>query len=493
MWKAAALLLLGQTTAAESLRVAHADLSRLPPAVRPSVRYISLHWLTEKDRAGIVPVVAGHCQHLSRSSDIVRPAVVGGGMLLRVNLDDYGWTPELWDKLQDPYFLEFQKVAYVEKEVYEYETVYPGRPASDGKYYPGYGRLKWTKTVKVPVKDVVALAPWLIENEEDKGRAAEVLEWTAARTPIVRADWWFNATAIQADRDAGYYDWLGVKDEKDFQRLIGFDRKLFEGFRLEVREAVALSGVTLQPRGITRHDAAGGGYWRSLDFKRAEGKTNPLDVFGRDLEKTYDASEQFGVLPNGFWATGLFDRAGKRQDSAPPEIASDGASRSHDRRVHVNASCIRCHATGGLQEIDGWARNLLNPPLELRSKDYKEARELRQMYLRRLEPFLARDRAAYAAAVLEATGLKTEEYAKRYGAFWESYEDRRVTLEVASRDLAIEPAELRKKLLAWIKAGKELSPAASVFVHEGARARALGIRQYEQVIPELNRVVRGVK
>jgi hypothetical protein len=469
----------------------------MPPEVRQTIRYISLHWLTEKERVATAPIIAGHCQHLSRSADIVRPVRVG--MLLRVNLDDYGWKAETWDKLQDPYYVEVQKVDYIEKEVevVTYEDVKPGVKASDGKLYPGVGRIKWTekKTVRVPVEPVkvAALAPWLVETEADKARIAEVLEWTGSRVPVTRADWWFNQTAIQADREAGYYDWLGVKDEKDFQKLIGFDRKLFEGFRIELREAVALSGVTLQPRAITRHDSAGGGYFRSLDFKVAKGKQNPLDVLGKDLEEAYDASEQYGVLPNKFWTTGLFDRAGKRQDFAPPEIASDGASRSHDKRVHVNVSCTRCHTNGGIQDIDGWIRNLLNPPLELRTADYKKQRELRQQYLRRLEPFLNRDRMQFEDAVKEATGLDSKKYAAAYGAFWESYEDRQVTADIAARDIGITAVELRKKLLAWIKAGYELSPTASVFVHEGKHARAVGIRQYEQVHAELQRIVRSVK
>jgi len=49
--------------------------------------------------------------------------------------------------------------------------------------------------------------------------------------------------------------------------------------------------------------------------------------------------------------------------------------------------------------------------------------------------------------------------------------------------------ELRGKLLAAIKSGYYVSPAASSFVHEGARARAIGVRQYEEVFPELMKIV----
>lgn len=479
MWQAAVIALsLGQiapvpSTAAESMRQAHADLQRQPPAVRPFLRYLSLHNLTEPERAAAIPVLAGHCNQLSRVAILTRPARVGD--LLRVNLRDYGWSPDVWEKLSDPYYLTI-----VEK-INEH-----GRGYWDGP------RWVWTERYEQRIK-ATATAPWLVEEPADAERIKDLVTWTGSRLPVTRADWFFNQTAIQADRDAGYYDWLGIKDEAGFQKAIGFDRKLSEGFRFELREAVALSGVTLQPRAITRHDSLGGAYWRSLDFKLARGETNPLKVLGRGLEKSYDATEVFGHLPNGMWATGLFDRAGKRQDFAPPEIASDGVSRSHDRRVHVNVSCIRCHGDGGLQPIDGWVRNLLNPPLELRTTDYEKAVELRQQYLRTLEPFLARDKATYEAAVKEATGLTSKAYATAYAAWWERYEDAKVTTAQAAHELGTTEAELRRKLLAWIKAGHYLSPAASSFVHEGARARALPIRQYEEIVSELHSILRGVK
>lgn len=454
---------------AEAMRAAHADLKRLPPGIRTHVRYLSLHPHAEKDRDILANVLAGHCNQLSRSPLITRPARVG--TLLRVNLKDYAWSTETWEKLTDPYFALVTEIERKEN------AIWPGGDYK-GAYHPA-----GTKYVRTWQERTAVLAPWLVESEDDKARIAEVLTWTASKMPVVRGDWFMNQSAIQADRAAGYYDWLGIKDEKTFQAIIGADLKKAEAFRFELREAVAISGVTLSPRALSRHDSLGGGYWRSLDFKQAVGDKNPLKIFGRELEKTYDASEQYGHLPNGFWATGLFDRAGKRQDFAPPDIASDGASKSTDRRVHVNASCYRCHADGGLQPIDAWARTLLTPPIELRLDDYEKAVELRQQYLRALEPVLARDKATFEAAVKEATGLTSKEYAAAYGAEWARYEDGRVTAEWAAADLGLTEKEFRERLLLAVKGGYPVDPVVGSFAHEGPRAKAIPMRQWEEAIP----------
>jgi cytochrome c553 len=236
----------------------------------------------------------------------------------------------------------------------------------------------------------------------------------------------------------------------------------------------------------------GGGYWKSLDFKLAKDERNPLRILGRDIEKAYDATEQFGHLPNGFWATGLFDKQGKVQASAPDFIASDHRSNSNDKRVHVNAACIRCHDNGGLQDIDGWARNLFQPPLKLQSVDYYKERELRQQYFRDLKALLERDRKIFAEAVKDATGMEVKAYAKAYAQEWERYEDARVDLAWVANDLATTPEMLKKAVERDIKMqGQASDTVLSVFILEGLRQRSISIRQWEEVYPIAQMVISG--
>lgn len=457
---------------AEAVEAALADLQKIPVAQRPSIRYLDLGPHAQADDAR---VLSGHCNQLSRESDITIPANVG--KVLRVNLDDYGWKRDVWEKLADadPWY-------HVRVEVEEVQHWPGGVWPKDGKHYAANSFTYYAK-----VKKATAVAPWLGLN------AGNLVNETQSAAPILRADWFFNQSCTQADRNPGYYDFLGVKDEKTFQKAIGFDVKLADDFGREIREAVADSGVTLQPRAIARHNTLGGGYWRSFDFRIAKDKGNPLRIYGKEIEEAYDATEQYGHLPNGFWATGLFDKQGARQDSAPDFIASDNRSKSNDRRVHVNVSCIRCHSNGGLQDIDAWVRNLLQPPLALQSPDYALIRKLRQQYLRRLEPFIAKDRQVYAEAVMEATGFDTKIYAQKYAEMFERYEDAKVTAAHAARDCGLTEKEFVGKLSAYLKATGGIDPVLSVFLLEGDRRRSLNMKAWEEAFPLAMTILEGVK
>lgn len=468
-------------TPATAVAQALADAKKLPPEVAYYTRYLDLSELLAAEREDAYRVLSGHLQHLSRESDITRPVIVPGtaGGLLRLNIEDYGWKVDLWEQLEkvDPYF--HAQVITETKEI----TWWPGGNYN-GVYYP----VNAFRVYELVKKKQTVSAPWL----GDAKNIAALIRLTQSRIPIVRGAWFFNQTAAQQERKPGYYDFLEIKDEKTFQAVIGFDAKLAAKFGNDLRSSVADSGVTLQPRAIVRQATLGGGYWRSLDFRLALDKGNPLRVLGKDIEEKYDATEQYGHLPNGFWATGLFDKQGKRQDAAPDFIASDGQSKSNDRRVHVNVSCVRCHVNGGLKEIDDWTRNLLQPPLALNAVDYKELRKLRQQYLRHLEPFLDRDRAVYAASVKEATGWDTKKYAQQYATFWERYEDARVDAAWAARDLGVSEKKFVDAVYAQVKLGTA-DTVLSVFVLKGPRVRTIGIRQWLEVYPIAQQYVAQVQ
>lgn len=466
----------GPLSPADAFAQAHEDLSKLPAEVRPHVRYLSLYNVSPADRPKALQVLSGHCNGLSRSSDITAPTVLANGSIARVNLLDYKWSAETWDKLLDPYF-----TTTIETIV---EKPWPGGVwPDDGRFYQA-GAFRVKRPIKTP-----ALAPWLTETDEARKKLADVVAWTQSKAPIVRADWFFNQTAAAADRSPNYYDFLGVTDEKSYQKAIGFDVKLAEEFGNEFREAVAISGVTLNPRAIARHATLGGGYWRSFDFATKKEKS-PLRVLGKDIEREYDASEQFGHLPNGFWATGLFDRAGKIQPTAPDTIASDSMSQSNDRRVHVNVSCMRCHADAGMQNIDGWVRNLLTPPLEMRSPDQEKARELRRQYARKLEPAMARDRQIFEAAVKEATGFTAKQYAAAYAEQWEKYEDARIDLATAAADLGVSEKRFRDALSEKIKGGSA-DTVLSALILPNPRLNRIPVRDWELSFAEANSILRG--
>lgn len=446
----------------------------LPADRRIRTRYLSLYAVPEKDREAWAKLLSYHCNALSRESDLVPPAAVPGtaGQLLRIDLADYGWESKVWDKLIDPAF----HVTVEQKTSEPWPGgVWPG----DGKPYAA-GSFNVERKVKQP-----ALAPWL-----DPQQAAALAELTQSKAPIVRGEWFLWQTAVQSDRNPGYYDFLGIKDKKSFDDLVGFDAKLAaKAKRLELLEAVANSTVTLQPRRIGAFPAISGWYWQTFDSRTATDDHNPLRILNGGFK--FDAQEVFGHLPNGLPVWGLFDDKGQRQDAAPDFVASDATAHGTDRRVHVGMSCVRCHAPNGMvNPVDGWARNLFQGDLKLQSPDYEKLKELRQKYLRDLEGPLEDARRTYSRAILQATGMKPAEFGAAYGQAFAAY-DSPVSLERAARDVGLTPEEFQKRLRAYLLKTGSVDTVSAAFL--GARRGGIGTLQYHEQFSSMMLALRGLQ
>ena len=390
----------------EHALIAWRDLSHsVPDHLKPQTRY-----LIRGEYAHEEEVINGHMQHLSRSPIIRKPVLVEK-QLYRVYLSDYRINPAVYERLAgvDPY-------------------------------------AHWDVDLKG--KKERTHNPLLIDSKDGMNAMEYLVYFTKSNTPILTAEWFFNQTAIQQGRVAGYYDFLEIKTVKDFEALIGFDRKLAKDFGQTQREATSISDVTVEgARGIVRDNTLGGGFWKSLDFKVAKGLKNPLRILGEDLEKQKDATEGFGHLPNGFWATYAADNNDKLQEVAPNFIAGDTRSKSTDKQVHPNMGCLRCHTNAGLRDLHGFfRRNFKGGPdgLDIGSPDHAKYERFREEYSRSLEPFLRRDRERFAEAVTEATGLEAKKYLEYYAAYWERYRDAEVDLAWAARSVGTTPEELRR-------------------------------------------------
>jgi hypothetical protein len=479
---------------ADVVALAAADAATLAPSVQVQARWLSLHNLPAASRAEAAQILGGHLNSLSREPDVVRPVPVARGMLLRISTEDYGSAFAVaWEKLadQEPYF-HVTTLSATEDE-YEEVTVEFGfwvTPA--GEKYTGRKRAEkdtWERTRlekerrKKPKVKTGRLAPWLLRTPKEKAALEYLIGVTESDSPIITAEWFVVQTAIQDQRKPGYYDFLGVKDEATFQRLVGYtERDIDPSFLREVRESVAVSGVTLQPRAIERKEKVGGALWRTRDIRVAKDKSNPLRVL--DDKLVFDATEQYGHLSNGLWAMFLGNAKGERQDSAPDFIASDSTAPHNDRRVHIYLSCARCHSASGLQEIDGWVRGVLNaPPNFLAAADIKEAKRLRQQYVRRLEPHLVADRKRYSDALLEATGgLTPEKYASGLALLWKTQAEDAVTVDRAARDLGCSVKELQDALAAQ---GAAVDPTLSAFRLPKPRPISLGSWQESYALAQL--------
>jgi hypothetical protein len=416
-------------TQADEVKAALNDAQRLGAAATRT-RYLSLAAAPNRDRETWVKVVSFWANSLSREADVTAPRRVSP-TLLAVVIDDYSWDAATWEKLaeEDPYYH-----VQISQEVAVWQGgVWPG----DGKYYPpGAFTHQTGKQVRK-----AALAPWLPLQE-----TADLVALTQSQAPIVRGDWWFVRSAIQVGRKGtGYYDWLGgLKDRKDFEKLVSLNVAESQRIKREVAAIVARSGVSYNPRQIFRFQSLTGGYWVTRDaLTDNRDERNALRQL--DGEFKHEAEEHYGVLPNGLFAYYLSDAKGTRQDSAPDTIGPDDSAVGKDKRIHVGLSCVRCHVEG-LRPIDDWGRKVFRDGLALSSSDAVKARRLKQLYLSELSDHLDSDVAANARAVKRLTGWTQAEAAAAIGKAWAWYVERDLSPGDAARELGVSEAEYLEAL-----------------------------------------------
>jgi hypothetical protein len=454
---------------ADAVAQAHADLVRLPADARQTVRYLSLYSLPAAERAKAIQVLSGHVNGLSRGIDLVPVRIIpdAQGSLLRLDLRDYEWNAATWEKLVDPYF----------STVIETQSVVPWEGGLwEGKHYPQESFTYYKK------KRVQALAPWLTESEAARKQLADVTTWTYSQMPIVRGDWFLYQTAIQEGRAVGYYDFLGIQNQKDFEKAVRFDAQL--AAKLEHRRAVVFSGIALQPRRIERVNTVLGGLWRTFDNERAIAEKNPLKILDDNFQ--FVATEQIGPLPNGMPAFYLGDNKGTRQDKAPDNIVGgDRLGSGNDTRLHINLSCLRCHF--GLSKTESGVKEADFAKItKLKSSDFEKYLDLKRQYLRDLTDEIKIDRSRYAAAIKRATGGMTPfDYGVELSKLFARY-DGPVTPDRAAADLGIEKARMLAAFRAY-DARADLDPVLSLLMD----GKSIGVQQWEEVIPIAHSTIRG--
>lgn len=363
--------------------------------------------------------------------------------LLRFKGNDYGdqWLTA-WDKLGDPKL----------EPLFHVNVPYPA-----GKYTDG-------STYKAGVETY--FAPWLIEPlglpkegpqklpvENTYQRAlVELAKMTGSPCPVVEVRNLVWQMAIQERRPAGYYDFLGITNQKDFERIIGFDEKLSLRFRQPQLESVKKSGVARQPRGLEIWDALGGPYLRTRDQvdDAAIGDRNPLSERNLGLGKLkFAATEVFAGAPNGWWLVGLFNADGTRQDSAPDGVGYNHGSVTNDGKIHINLTCFSCHdavaGNAGMQPFKPFFRNLYVEGGKVALTDYlkKRLEKLEDQYLTPIDLEAAQQR--YVKAVHQATGLTPDKYALALVDTFHSW-DRSVSREEVARRHGVSQEELVKAL-----------------------------------------------
>jgi mono/diheme cytochrome c family protein len=241
---------------------------------------------------------------LSRSPDVVRFTPIDPGeTIIRVNLDELGWTSEDWETILKSY---------------------PYKMQPDTSY-----------------KNLLVTS-------------------TDSKMPYVRADWF----AFTASRP-GMYEKL-LKLAPDFNQLAKDEGVDLEGnIRkfIAQRAGFQVSGVSRNNRLIERHPSKHGYFWTSYDFADNKGRQNlyehPLGPEGKNAFK-HDGGESIFSLPNGFQAYYLNTADGKSLDKGPTNIVQD--KRAKDLAVTNGISCMGCHEFGMIKAKDEIRKIALGGP-----------------------------------------------------------------------------------------------------------------------------------
>lgn len=190
----------------------------------------------------------------------------------------------------------------------------------------------------------------------DTAGARAVLIHTATRMPCVRADW-FIANASRAPL---YYDLLQLPtNTAELERQLRVD--VAQNIQQErvARAGFNGSGISKNNRVLERHDAQTGAYWRTYDFEAVPQNLIERDIllpdrrnlfayplgpgFG-DVGFQHAAGEIIFNLPNGLHGYMLVNANNVRQDKGATAIVSD--PKRPDRAVEAGISCMACHSRG---------------------------------------------------------------------------------------------------------------------------------------------------
>ncbi|MCB9762236.1 MAG: cytochrome c [Alphaproteobacteria bacterium] len=203
---------------------------------------------------------------------------------------------------------------------------------------------RWQATTEDPVdawETVVARDPYAFAYDDADFRF--VVENTAARQPLLHADWLVAAVAVPPL----YHRVLDLPARQaDFLTLFGVDQAQNVADAVVDRMGFQQSGVSDNNRVIERHDADYGYCWTSYDFGGNGGAQN---ILADPLGFRPDGGELFCSLPNHLQAYLLANAAGDRLDVGPDHIVYDNL---HDREVVNGLGCMTCHTRGILPKDD---------------------------------------------------------------------------------------------------------------------------------------------
>jgi WD40 repeat protein/mono/diheme cytochrome c family protein len=414
-----------------------ADLDRLEKRSRRFMRYFSLAPLAN---AGAGPdelltyrhALAKLLNSLSWHPRITLPKSIDpAGLVLRIDLRDYLWDANLWNRLLAEY-------------------------------------------------------PYGIFTDTAVARATVVA--TATRLPVVRLDWF----VANASRPPLYYDLLQIPTNlAELERQLRVDAVVDVQQERVARAGFNGSGISRNNRVLERHDAVHGAYWRTFDFNAVPQNLTERDLLLPDRRNVFAyplgpgagdntfqhaGGEVIFNLPNGLQGYLLVNADNQRIDKGPTAIVSD--PKRPDRAVEAGISCIGCHVAGINPKDDQIRDHVARNPKAFSRAD---ADLIRALYVphEKMRALMAEDADRFRKAV-EKTGNKVQA-AEVVMAMTLRYEAD-VDLPTLAAEVGVRPEEFLAHLTRSEVLAKNLG---ALKVPGGTVARQVVVQAFGDVVREL--------
>lgn len=288
---------------------------------------------------------------------------------------------------------------------------------------------------------------------------------------VVRADW-FVTFATDAKESTAYYDLLfggplATRDE--ILSALGVDRTPGQSFGLiEGKSGVILS----KKRWIESFGMRQGYAYGTRDSAIVRAESDPLAF--PDGAFQHDAEEWIIGVPKVHAATGtrgalqvyfLSDAAGRRQEVAPPDVATDYTRvRRGANEIRNGVSCIACHAEGLIETKSNEVRDAIDAGIEIYAADKATQRRIESFHLADLTGEISANRKQFADIVQAVAGKPPREAVADYVATVKFY-DSDLPPEQAAREVGVTPEDLTAAIAYAQNGGTKVNPRLSAIAH----------------------------
>ncbi len=297
---------------------------------------------------------------------------------------------------------------------------------------------------------VLAEYPYGILPDSAVAKACMVA--TATRMPCIRADW-FVATA---SRPPLYHDLLQLPSNlAELEAQLRVNAAVDIQQERVARAGFNGSGIAKNNRILERHDAVHGAYWRTYDFEavpqnladrgsllpdRRNVFAYPLGPGSTDNLFQHAGGEIIFNLPNGLQGYMIVNANNQRLDKASTAIVGD--AKRPDKAVENGVSCMSCHYRG-INPKDDQIRDYVDKNPKAFSKS--DAELIRALYApaKKMRALMDDDAERFKKA-LEKTANKVSAF-EPVMTLTLRYEGD-VDLATAASELGLAPEELRGRV-----------------------------------------------